>query len=80
MPDGRKYANVPLVTLDSLWGAVGFLSREWGDYGYRIGIHAGDGRGGAVYAVGRLYADGSEFFIEADRYGNARESEGGNDA
>jgi hypothetical protein len=70
---GRVYATSKRVTTDAMSGAAGMLRREWGDYGYTLGIQIMDGRGGAVF--GCAHFDGSEFFLYADRYGNAREVE-----
>jgi hypothetical protein len=69
----RVYATSQTVTTDAMFGAAGMLAREWGDYGYRIGVQITDGRGGAVF--GCRHTDGSEFFIYSDRYGVAREIE-----
>jgi hypothetical protein len=54
-------------------GAAGFLSRHWGDYGYRISLEAAMLGGGGLF--GCRCSDGSEFWIYSDRYGNARQVE-----
>ena len=58
------------VTLDSLSGAVGFVGREWGDYGYRVALVSADWSGGGVFEV-RHMPDGHCGFISSDQYGNA---------
>ena len=60
-----------MVTTDCMLGAAGLVSREWGDYGYVMGIHIPSGFGGAIFAV--RHSDGSELFIHSDRYGDARQ-------
>lgn len=64
----RIYPRNPASSLDSISGAIGFVRREYGDYGYRVSIEA---RG--LYGV--RFADGSEFFVASDHYGNARRVE-----
>ena len=53
--------------------AAGYLSRNWGDYGYRIGVHQAEWNGGGVY--GCRASDGSEFFLHSDKWGNVRQVE-----
>lgn len=60
------------VTVDAMMAAAGYLSRNWGDYGYRIGLAASVGSGG-VFSCSA--SDGSRFWIYADRWGNCRQVE-----
>ncbi len=52
------------ATTDQMGAAVGYLSREWGDHGYRI---KQDDRPGVFECS---HSDGSRFYISADAYGN----------
>lgn len=47
--------------------AASHLSRNWGDYGYRIGLEHGVAGGGLFLCSA---SDGSEFRFYVDRYGN----------
>lgn len=60
--------NARLVSTDQMFAAAGFVSREWGDYGYRLGVESSWFEG-AVFLV--QHSDGSEFRILVDRWGNA---------
>lgn len=58
------------ITPDQLAAAGGYISRTWGDYGYRI-----EGIESATYAVSLFHvcaSDGSRFIVAADRWGNCR--------
>lgn len=68
----QPYVSGIMVTTDQMIGAAGYLSREWGDHGYRIGTHARTD-GGVVF--GCSAGDGSEFFLLSDRYGSVRQVE-----
>jgi hypothetical protein len=68
MTTERTYFSGPMVSLDTLSGARHFIEKNWGDYGYRVGIHSA-GNGSAIFAVS--HSDGSQFFIFVDRWGNA---------
>ncbi len=56
-----------LVTCDCMGAAAGYVSREYGDYGYRLGIVRA-GSAGGIFTV--HHSDGSQFYIVSDRYGN----------
>jgi hypothetical protein len=58
----------PTVSLDCLSGAMHLLSKDWGDYGYTIGIESA-GFNGAVFLV--RCSDGGQFRLVSDRWGNA---------
>jgi hypothetical protein len=63
IPQGRC-ATAPL---DAYMSAGAYLRKEWGDYGYSIGVElAGIG----AYLFTCRHSDGSEFFLLSDRYGN----------
>jgi hypothetical protein len=56
------------VTADQMSSAAGYLTRNWGDYGYRFeGIET---RTGAVSVFRVACFDGSRFSIVADKWGN----------
>jgi hypothetical protein len=56
------------LTPDQMSAAAGYISDEWGDYGYRItGIESPTR---AVSAFRVVASDGSRFTVFADRYGN----------
>ena len=58
------------VTADQMSSAAGYLTREWGDYGYRFeGIET---RTHAVSVFRVVCSDGGRFSIIADKYGNTR--------
>lgn len=58
------------VTADQMSSAAGYLTREWGDYGYRFtGIES---RTYAVAVFRVRCSDGSEFSIVTDKWGNTR--------
>ena len=67
----QPFFTAPAVSVDAMFAAARMLSREWGEYGYVIGLHAADYRGGGVF--GCRHSDGSEFFLHADRWGNAKQ-------
>lgn len=58
-----------MVPTDQMFAAAGFISREWGDHGYRLGCEYSSPFGSAVFLV--RHSDGSEFRILVDRWGNA---------
>ena len=60
------------VPLDAVFAAAGKVSREWGDYGYKLSI---EGAAVGSYLFGVRHLDGSEFFLLSDRYGNVRHVE-----
>jgi hypothetical protein len=60
---------VPMVSSEAMHAAASLLSRDWGEYGYTLGIETA-GAGGGIFLC--RHFDGSEFRIFADRYGNAR--------
>ena len=63
------------MTLDAIRGAVAYIAKEYGDYGYRItGIDPGIYGGGHVKV---RHLDGSEFTVRVDRAGNAHTLEDG---
>ena len=58
------------VTADQMSSAAGYLTREWGDYGYRFeGIET---RTFAVSVFRVVCGDGGRFSIVADKWGNTR--------
>jgi hypothetical protein len=58
------------VTADQMSSAAGYLTREWGDYGYRFeGIET---RTYAVSVFRVVCSDGGRFSIVADKWGNTR--------
>ena len=58
------------VTADQMSSAAGYLTREWGDYGYRFeGIET---RPHAVSVFRVVCSDGGRFSIIADKWGNTR--------
>jgi hypothetical protein len=71
----QPYPRVTGCPLDAFYGAAGLLRREWGDYGYRIGFEGQRGTPDRPYLFACFHADGSYFYIAADRYGNATEVE-----
>lgn len=59
------------LTCDQMSAAAAYLSRNWGDCGYRI-----EAIEQATYAVALfrvVHADGSRFTIAADKWGNCRD-------
>lgn len=68
----QPYVNKPCAGLDCISGAVGFLRKEWGEYGYHMSIEA-SGLYSALFGV--RHSDGSEFYILSDRYGCAYQVE-----
>lgn len=64
-----------MAPLDAFYGAAGYLAREWGDYGYRIGYVGQYGIPGKPHLFACCHSDGSRFWIVADRYGNAEQHE-----
>ena len=58
----QPYVTSATATCDQLHAVAGYVSREYGDYGYRIGIQC---RG--IFGV--RCTDGSEFFLQCGRYG-----------
>ena len=58
------------VTPDQMASAGGYISREWGDYGYRIEGIESPTHAVAVFRV--VASDGSRFAIAADKWGNCR--------
>jgi hypothetical protein len=58
------------VTADQMHAAAGYLTSNWGDYGYRFeGIET---RTHAVSVFRVCYSDGGRFSIVADKWGNTR--------
>lgn len=68
----REYVTERVVAPAAMIAAARFLVDNWGEYGYRIGVQYTT-HSGAIF--GCRHSDGSEFFIHADKYGNAREVE-----
>ena len=62
-------AKGSLVAPDALSAAAHFVDREYGSYGYRIGIAMSSG---AVTAFEVAHFDGSRFNVLVDKWGNAR--------
>lgn len=61
------------VTPDQLSAAGGYISRQWGDYGYRVEeIESATARVSLFHVVA---SDGSRFTVLADRYGNCRDAD-----
>lgn len=65
----------PMVSPDAMMAAAGHVSREYGYTGYRIGLVRYAQSSGGVFRVS--HADGSTFYLVADRYENvARVADG----
>ena len=58
------------ITPDQMASAGGYISREWGDYGYRIEEIESPTRAVTVFHV--VASDGSRFTVLADKWGNCR--------
>ena len=58
------------ITPDQLSAAGSYISREWGDYGYRIEGVETHTRAVTVFRV--VAADGARFSVLADKWGNCR--------
>lgn len=69
------YANEPnsFVALEAMSAAASYVRREWGDYGYSLGIVCGQSGAGLFCA---RHSDGSRFWFVADRYGNVADIPG----
>lgn len=57
---------VQMVSAEAMSAAASHLSRNWGDYGYRLGVELA-GYGPAVFLA--RASDGSEFRFLVHRYG-----------
>jgi hypothetical protein len=58
------------ISPDQLASAGGFISREWGDHGYRV--EAVESPTWAVSVFRVAASDGGRFSVVADRWGNCR--------
>ena len=58
------------VTADQMSSAVGYLVKNWGDYGYRFEGIESPSFAVSVFRV--VCSDGGRFAIVADKWGNAR--------
>ena len=58
------------ITPDQLSAAGSYISREWGDYGYRIEGIETHTRAVTVFRV--VASDGGRFSVLADKWGNCR--------
>ena len=58
------------ITADQMSAAAGYLTRNWGDYGYRFEAIESPTHRVSLFRV--CCSDGGRFTIAADRYGNAR--------
>ena len=59
------------ITAGQMSAASGYLTRNWGDYGYRFtGIESPTTKVSLFHVA---FSDGSRFTIAADRWGNCRE-------
>jgi hypothetical protein len=56
------------VTADQMSGAAGYLTRNWGDYGYRFTGIESPTHAVSVFRV--TVSDGGRFAIVADKWGN----------
>jgi hypothetical protein len=56
------------ASIDCISGAIGYVSKNYGDYGYSIGLEASS-MGAGIFLV--RCSDGGEFRILSDRWGNA---------
>lgn len=65
--------NAPLCPVDAYMAAGGYLSRNWGDHGYRIGYVGQYGTETHPYLFSCSHSDGSRFFLVSDRWGNVAE-------
>lgn len=66
----RKAHTCPV---DAYMAAGGYLSRNWGDYGYRIGYAGQFGTPDKPYLFACSCSDGSEFYLVSDRWGNVEQ-------
>ena len=58
------------ITPEQLCSAGGYISREWGDYGYSIEKIESPTHRVSLFHV--CASDGARFVVAADRYGNCR--------
>lgn len=58
------------VTPDQMASAGGYISREWGDYGYRIEDIQSPTHAVSLFHV--VASDGACFSVAADKWGNCR--------
>lgn len=58
------------ITPDQLCSAGGFISREWGDYGYRIEQVESPTHAVSLFHV--CASDGARFVVAADKWGNCQ--------
>ena len=61
-------STINMVPIEAARSAAGMVSREWGEYGYRIGGAIGRSMLGYHFPV--LCSDGSYFEVASDAYGN----------
>lgn len=59
------------ITTDQMASAASYISRNWGDYGYRITGIRSETHVVACFEV--RSSDGSTFTVLADKWGNCRE-------
>lgn len=64
---GRNDDATLTATTDALFAVAGYVSRNYGDHGYRIGQVA-NAAGGGVFSI--RTSDGCSLFVAVDRYGN----------
>ena len=65
------------ITPDQLSAAGSYISRTWGDYGYRIEKIESPTHRVSLFHV--VCSDGSRFIVAADRYGNCHDVQPGSD-
>lgn len=58
------------ITTDQMSSAAGYLTRNWGDYGYRIEKIESPTTKVSLFHV--VASDGGRFAIAADKWGNCR--------
>lgn len=68
----RYYGTAKCVPIEAMMTVGHVLRNGWGDYGYSYGVEA-QGMGRYVFCC--RHSDGSEWFLESDRYGNVYETE-----
>jgi len=56
------------ISPDQMSAAGGFISREWGDYGYRIEAIESPTHAVSVFHV--CASDGARFIVAVDKWGN----------
>jgi hypothetical protein len=66
------------ISPDQLSAVGSYISRNWGDYGYRIEQVESPTSRVSLFHV--AYSDGSRFIVAADKWGNCKDIQPGSDA